>query len=105
MTDSGYAVGISSEISPELIQEGVARELVHRIQNMRKEAGFDISDHINLSISGSREITEIAETHISYVTEETLSVGSISTTHSQETYDEEHEIDGEKIQISINRVV
>ena len=105
VTDSGYAVGISSEISPELIQEGVARELVHRIQNMRKEAGFDISDHINLSISGSREITEIAETHISYVTEETLSVGSISATHSQETYDEEHEIDGEKIQISINRVV
>ena len=105
VTDSGYAVGISSEISSELIEEGVARELVHRIQNMRKEAGFDISDHINLSISGSREITEIAETHISYVTEETLSVGSISGTPSHETYDEEHEIDGEKVQISINRVV
>ena len=105
VTDSGYAVGISSEISSELIEEGVARELVHRIQNMRKEAGFDISDHINLSISGSKEVTEIAEAHISYVTEETLSVGPISGTHSQDTYDEEHEIDGEKIQISINTVV
>ncbi|MFC2048381.1 isoleucine--tRNA ligase, partial [Chloroflexota bacterium] len=44
--ESGYAVAISLEISPELAAEGMAREVVHRLQTMRRSAGFDIADHI-----------------------------------------------------------
>ncbi|MBI2936292.1 MAG: isoleucine--tRNA ligase, partial [Chloroflexi bacterium] len=45
-SESGYIVRIDTRITPELAQEGLARELVHRIQNMRRAAGFEISDRI-----------------------------------------------------------
>ncbi|MBI1886365.1 MAG: isoleucine--tRNA ligase, partial [Chloroflexi bacterium] len=50
--DAGYAVGIDTAVSPELAEEGLARELVHRLQNLRKAAGFDIADHIVTYWSG-----------------------------------------------------
>ena len=45
-------VAVSTELTEELAQEGVARELVHRIQNMRRTAGFDIADRIVTFYSG-----------------------------------------------------
>ena len=45
-TTGAYLVAIPTEISPELAAEGMAREVVHRLQMMRRSAGFDIADHI-----------------------------------------------------------
>ena len=71
-TDGGYAVGISTEISDALRNEGFARELVHSIQNVRRSAGLDISDHIELWVKGSVEISQIVEQFREYVLQETL---------------------------------
>ena len=46
--ENGAVVIVSSELTPELMREGLAREIVHRIQNLRKEAGFEIADRIKL---------------------------------------------------------
>src|SRR5437868_10555549 len=44
--ENGVVVIVSSELTSELLQEGLAREIVHRIQTLRKEAGFEIADRI-----------------------------------------------------------
>ncbi|MDE6967955.1 MAG: isoleucine--tRNA ligase, partial [Clostridia bacterium] len=47
-SDKGITITIDTNLTPELIEEGVARELVSKIQTMRKEAGFEVTDHINI---------------------------------------------------------
>ena len=71
-TDAGYAVAVTTEITPELLLEGQARELVHRIQNMRRDAGFDIADYITTHYAGD-DLDALMAAHGDYVKRETLS--------------------------------
>ena len=71
--DAGYAVAVTTEVTPKLLLEGQARELVHRIQNMRRDAGFDIADHITAYYTGD-DLDEVLAAHAEYVKQETLSV-------------------------------
>jgi len=99
-TESGYAVGISSEISDALKQEGSIRELVHRIQIMRKSAGFEISDHIKLEIGAPIEMREVVDEYGEYLKKETLS--DVLITGHLEGIDGEHlDIDGIGINVSV----
>ena len=99
-TESGYAVGISSEISDALKQEGSIRELVHRIQIMRESAGFEISDHIKLEIGAPREIREVVDEYGEYLKKETLS--DVLITGHLEGIDGEHlDIDGIGINVAV----
>jgi isoleucyl-tRNA synthetase len=72
--EGGVAVAISTVLSPELLSEGLARELVHHIQNTRKAADFQIDDRIHLTVSGPAEIAEMLATHGEWVKKETLAV-------------------------------
>jgi len=72
--DGALAVGISTRLSPELLQEGLARELVHHIQNTRKAAGFQIDDRIRLWVTGPDEIADMLAVHGEWVQRETLAV-------------------------------
>ena len=72
--DGGIAVAISTVLSPELVQEGLARELVHHIQNTRKAADFQIDDRITLRLAGPREVAEMLAVHADWVKKETLAV-------------------------------
>lgn len=76
--DSGYGVAVSSLMSPDLKMEGLARELVHRIQNMRRDAGFGISDYIITSYQGDEILGQVIELHGDYIRQETLSIELIS---------------------------
>src|SRR5699024_12259887 len=60
------------ELSTELVQEGLAREFVNRIQNMRKEADFDIVDRITIGFNGSDLLKEAVESMENYIKSETL---------------------------------
>ncbi|NLV72681.1 MAG: isoleucine--tRNA ligase [Actinobacteria bacterium] len=90
--DGGIAVAISTRLSPELLQEGLARELVHHIQNTRKIAGFQIDDRIHLRVAGPAEITEMLEVHGEWVEKETLAVSlapeTLSVAERETTVDE-----------------
>ena len=68
----GYLVGLDTALNQTLIQEGLARELVRTIQDARKQAGLEISDHINLAIEADQEVLEAVNAFKSYITEETL---------------------------------
>ena len=72
--EGGVAVAISTRLSPELLQEGLARELVHHIQNTRKAADFAIDDRILLWVSGPAEIAEMLTVHGDWVKKETLAL-------------------------------
>ncbi len=69
VVDKGYFVFLDTALTDELIMEGTAREIVHAIQNMRKEAGLDIADRIELSIS---PLDGAVKTFEEYIKKETL---------------------------------
>ena len=70
---AGYAVAISTEVTPALRLEGNARELVHHIQNMRRSADFDIADYIVTYYESSPELDAVIAAHSDYIRQETLS--------------------------------
>lgn len=70
--DSGITVALDITISPELRQEGIARELVNRIQNIRKDSGFEVTDKIKVSIQIEKEIKEAVIANEDYIKSETL---------------------------------
>jgi isoleucyl-tRNA synthetase len=71
-TENGLSVALDTELSPELVKEGLAREFVNRIQNMRKEADFDVVDRITIGFEGSEELEEAVEAMEDYIKSETL---------------------------------
>ncbi|MCD4670041.1 MAG: isoleucine--tRNA ligase, partial [Actinomycetia bacterium] len=69
-TDGEFTVGLSTEISDELLAEGFARELVHHIQNLRKEAGFEIENTIDTALEASQAEEKIIEEYREYIAKE-----------------------------------
>ena len=72
-SNAGYSVVVNPEISEELLKEGLAREIVHRLQNMRKEAGFEIADHIITYYEGGEYVCLVMNDYKDYIMHETLS--------------------------------
>jgi isoleucyl-tRNA synthetase len=70
--EAGHAVALQLELDDELRREGLAREIVHAIQNARKEAGLDITDRIELSLDGDPDLIEAAKEHQPYIANEVL---------------------------------
>ena len=91
--DGGYAVGITIEITPGLLLEGQARELVHRIQNMRRDAAFDIADYITTFYTGD-DLDDLIATHGEYVSQETLSRTLVKGDPPSGAHIAAHEFDG-----------
>ena len=102
--EAGYAVAITTEITPELADEGLARELVRRIQEMRKSAGFDISDRIRIAHDGDTEVARVLESTQwrDYVAQETLAAAIAAGTNG--AYSEQHQIDGRSVTLAVERV-
>ncbi|WP_445665339.1 isoleucine--tRNA ligase [Fodinibius sp. AD559] len=71
-TEKGLSVALDTELTEDLIQEGLAREFVNRIQNMRKEADFDVEDRIIIGFDGSEELEEAVTAMKDYIKSETL---------------------------------
>ena len=71
-TEGKYTVALDITLTEELKGEGVAREVVNRIQNFRKEAGFEITDKINISLESSDALNRAIENNKNYICSETL---------------------------------
>jgi isoleucyl-tRNA synthetase len=70
--EHGYFAAIDPALTPELKQEGMARELISRVQRMRKDAGLAVSDRIRLAIGGDVAMLEAATTHREWIASEVL---------------------------------
>ena len=73
--EAGYLVELDTALSEELIDEGLARELVRSVQDARKQAGLEVSDRIVLGVSGSAGVEKALAAHRDYVMSETLATG------------------------------
>ena len=71
-TEYDVTVVLDTNLNEELIEEGFVREIISKVQTMRKEAGFEVMDHIRLSFSGSEKICEIAQRNCDEIKEEVL---------------------------------
>jgi isoleucyl-tRNA synthetase len=101
--DAGYAVGLDTKITPELAEEGLARELVHRIQNLRKAAGFDISDHITTYLVGPGWLSRVLVRHGDYVRQETLSEELVEGAPPDGAHAEEQTLESEPLVLAVLR--
>ena len=70
--DGPYVVALDPSLTPDLEQEGLAREVVNRVQRLRKEAGYEYTTRIELSVSGAPEVIAAVEAFEGYVAGETL---------------------------------
>ena len=70
--DRGYVVALETTLTPELLAEGLARDLAHTIQDVRKRAGLAIEDTIDTVISGDAELAQVARQFSGYLKDETL---------------------------------
>ncbi len=70
--EGGYLVEIDTALDGELIDEGIAREIVRSVQDARKQAGLEVSDRIVLGISGSAAVEKALSVHRDYIMAETL---------------------------------
>jgi len=67
-------VALDISISDELLNEGIAREFINRIQNLRKDSGFDVTDKINIDILINDSVSSIIDSNLDYICSETLTV-------------------------------
>src|SRR5262245_1977582 len=70
--EAGHAVALQLELDEELFREGIAREIVHAVQNARKDAGLEITDRVELTLGGDAALVEAAREHQAYVAGEVL---------------------------------
>jgi isoleucyl-tRNA synthetase len=94
---------LSTELSNELIQEGFAREIINRVQFMRKEADFNVADRIKLHIKSTDVVHEALEIHRDYIMSETLS-REMMAEPGDSTYTKEWVINGEKAVIGVEQI-
>lgn len=78
-SNEGVTVAIDTALDEMLIKEGLAREFVNRIQNMRKDAGFDVTDRIKVKYSGSKGLMSAIKEFANYISNETLAEKMINT--------------------------
>jgi isoleucyl-tRNA synthetase len=72
--EGSHAVALELELDHELRREGLAREIVHAVQNARKAAGLQVEDRIELSLGGDAELLAAARDHEGYIAQETLAL-------------------------------
>jgi len=105
VSDARYWVSLSTELTPELIAEGVSRELVRHLQNMRRNAKLEITDHI-VTYYQTKEplIKQVINTFADYIKQETLSPEIIDGLPPDEAYSEKHRISDSEISLAIKKV-
>lgn len=102
--EGGYYVVLDTTITPELMLEGFARELVSKIQNMRKEAGFKVEDKICLYYLGDDIIDEVLEKHGEEIKTDTLSIAIERVFPPEDSFARECDINGHKVNIGVKQI-
>jgi isoleucyl-tRNA synthetase len=72
LNEGALTVALDPEVTPELLSEGLVRDLVRGIQNLRKETGLDVTDRISVEMDGGDEVRAAADAHLEYLAGETL---------------------------------
>ena len=102
--EGAYVAALVTELTPELIQEGMVREFVRRVQDLRKSAELDVADRINLFVVASPNLKSAIEAHREYISNETLSVSLNFSEPPANTSSVGDDFDGEKVKVGLQKV-
>jgi isoleucyl-tRNA synthetase len=98
----GYTLVLDTRLTPELIQAGLAREVVHRIQTMRKDAGFEVQDRIVTHYDAGSELAAVFDRFGDYIRGETLSV-ALSANGDGSGHGWSGQIEGQELTLRVAR--
>ena len=102
--EPGCLVAIDATITPELAAEGLARELAHRIQGLRRNARFDLTDHIIAYYQGPDAVTAVMRNHAAYIQQETLSDQLLAAAPPADAQSETQKVEGMEVTLGVRRV-
>jgi isoleucyl-tRNA synthetase len=102
MHAGNITLALDTELNEELILEGIARELINKINTMRRDAGLAVTDRIIAHIASTELVRKALKQHVQYIKEEVLAV-DIHETNGEKS--SEWDINGELAQIAINKVI
>lgn len=103
-SETGVTVAVDTHLTPELISEGLAREFVNRIQNMRKDAGFQVTDKINIAFSGNSDFKTAINSFTKYIAVETLAEKIETKVEFNGGFVQDWKIGEDEIKIKIEKV-
>ncbi len=102
-SEGAYLAALVTDLTPELVNEGLVREFVRRVQSLRKDADLDIADRINLYFSATDQLTDAIKAFEDYIKEETLSMKIVSGKNPEGLPMAQDQFDGETVRISIEK--
>ena len=100
--DNSMTVVLDTNLTPELIEEGFVLELISKIQTMRKDAGFEVTDHIRVAFADNDKIEEIAQKHEKEIAGKVLA--DVLSVKNELSVAKEWNVNGENVKISVERV-
>lgn len=101
-SDHGITVVLDTNLTPELLEEGFVREVISKVQTMRKDAGFEVMDHIRVSMQDNDKVKEIVQKNEAQIKSEVMA--------DEITYDKaagftkEWSINGEKVTLGVEKL-
>jgi len=104
--DGGFFAAIDPAVTQELKLEGLARELISRVQRMRKEAALAVSDRIVLTVCGSDEIRAVVSAHREWIASEVLATELVFAEELTGRYvaTQEFDLDGVPVRVAFTRI-
>lgn len=103
LEERGLTVALSTVLTPELVREGYAREIISKLQTMRKDAGFEVTDRIAVSFDSGLAVTEAVEAFRDMVMEVVLALSLEAGESLPGGYTQEWDINGEKAVLSVKK--
>ena len=103
VSDGGYTIAIDTTLTEELIQEGFVREIISKIQTMRKDAGFEVMDHITVTVSGSERLLSIVTAHADTIKHDVLAE-DIVFADAADGFTKDWNINGEDAVLTVKKI-
>ncbi|MBU2536754.1 MAG: isoleucine--tRNA ligase [Chloroflexota bacterium] len=103
-SEGDLMVMLDTDITPELAAEGMAREIVRRLQMMRRSAGFEIADHIATYYQGDEYIKRVMADSADYIKQETLSEQLVDSAPGEGAYAESFKLEGHELLIGVKKL-
>ena len=100
-SEAGMTVILDTTLDDELIAEGLMREIVSKVQNLRKESGFEVTDHIRLFVEGDGDVDKVIRTYGAEISEDVLA-DEISLVAPDET--ESTDVNGKSVKIAVEKL-
>jgi isoleucyl-tRNA synthetase len=103
-SDGPYVAALDPRVDPTLRDEGLAREIVHHVQRLRREAGYRFADRIELGLEGPAEVLEASRAHAEFIRNETLARRfEVGARLDEADLTQDVDLDGRRITLSTRR--